>query len=66
MVEALVDILPGLEVEIELAAHVGKVAGEIGEYYGHSHYDVYVVLVELEETAEGFDAPTLFIKLYAN
>lgn len=61
MVKALINILPGMKVEVELTANVGEVAGQIGKNNGHADYDVNVVFVELEEATEGLDTPPFFV-----
>ena len=64
-VEALVDVAPGLQLEVQLVPDVREVAGHVGEDDGHPHHDVDVALVELEETRQRLHAPLLLVQLHA-
>ena len=66
MIKTLIDILPGIEVEIELAADISEVAGKIGEGNGHSDHDMDVTFVKFEEAAESLHASSLLVQLYAD
>lgn len=62
-IKALIDVLPSFEFKEQQVTDIGKIAGEICEYYGHTNNHMNVRLIELEEGRKGFQESSLLSKL---